>query len=839
MNETDFKQSNDLHEVLLPKVKSNHSLGNNLNKESINSSPHNNGCDSHFGDNNEDDENTGFHLKRVDSNKHLEIREENKKLYLHIKEEEKKHIILFYQNLKSGLTVGLVNLPLSISLAVASGSTPSAGILSGLIGGFIAGIFGGSNYNVVGPTGALSGFLMAIILKYGISVIPIITFITGIITFIVRFFHLENFIDLLPTAVNQGFTMGVALIIFFNQMNSALGIGKFTNSITASVQISNELNSQLSSKILNMIDSENNDSLIHNIIQNIYHLNQMKVEAFVIFIIFFTVFFYLIRKYSKIPWYIVMSILGIFIGKALNGRVDTLLSKFGVLNFQLYDFSYLQQPQNLYYFLDPRIWIDCMPVAFVAVLETLISAKIADSMTNTKFNKKDELFSLGLANGICGILGVIPVTAALARTALNIKSGGTYKYSSFISSLLMFVLAYFFMNYFSYVPLSVIAAQVCIVAVRMVELEEIEKIYYREKKNFYLFIAIVVISVTRDSMEAVIFGMLIYQILFCKELTIPWSEMIESSKRTIKNDRSNSNNHISVTPNKIESNGRLNEYFYEKEEFENMSNIETEENVNNDNFGDLKYLKKLHFKNHLNIPHTSNHNLTDHYLEKNELSFNKVNCFHNILNSDVEEKKEKKKSAYKLENLSKSGELSHDKILTVHNPHQKNYNFKSALEKRNTSFTTGKLKLKGRDGHTINKHFFYDIPDIEGEYIVYRIVGILNFMNVEFHMENIHSLNLNPKSKIIISLRYVHMIDFDAISSIKKIVKSFAKNKDKEKEDSYDDNDCKVMVSGLTKSKMNIIQDNHFIKEMYEHGALIFTPDQYLPHEIKHDILDH
>lgn len=125
----------------------------------------------------------------------------------------------------------MVNLPLSISLAVASGATPTAGILSGIVSGFITGIFGGSNYNIVGPTGALSGFLMSCVIRYGISILPLFAIFTGIFTFLTAHFKLQEFIDLVPVPVNEGFTLGVAFTIFFNQMNSALGIGKFKDAI--------------------------------------------------------------------------------------------------------------------------------------------------------------------------------------------------------------------------------------------------------------------------------------------------------------------------------------------------------------------------------------------------------------------------------------------------------------------------------------------------------------------------------------------------------------------------------------------------------------------------------
>lgn len=162
-----------------------------------------------------------------------------------------------------------------------------------------------------------------------------------------------------------------------------------------------------------------------------------------------------------------------------------------IFQLQLLNRSKIElSPKNF----DIRTWIEALPIAFVAILETLISAKIADQLTNTKFDKEAELRTLGIANVLSGFLGGIPVTAALARTSLNINSGCTFRFSSLILSLLMFLVSHFFMNYFSFIPMPVIAAQVCIVAVRLVNFQEIAHLYKHDKQNFYLFAIIVVIS---------------------------------------------------------------------------------------------------------------------------------------------------------------------------------------------------------------------------------------------------------------------------------------------------------------------------------------------------------
>ncbi|MFM7857001.1 MAG: SulP family inorganic anion transporter, partial [Flammeovirgaceae bacterium] len=176
--------------------------------------------------------------------------------------------------------------------------------------------------------------------------------------------------------------------------------------------------------------------------------------------------------------------------------------------------------------IDPRFYADCVPIAFIAILETLISAKIADSMTNTKFHKQRELRGLALANLFCGATGGLPVTAALARTALNIRVGATHKYSSVFSSITMVLLAGVFFRYFKFLPLCIVSVQVCVVAVRMVNVEELMHLYNHDFKNFVVLIMSAVICIINDPTAGIVFGMLVYYLLFAEQMILPWNELI-------------------------------------------------------------------------------------------------------------------------------------------------------------------------------------------------------------------------------------------------------------------------------------------------------------------------
>jgi len=119
------------------------------------------------------------------------------------------------KNYRSGITVSLISIPLSISLAVASNVSPLIGIITAIWAGLIAAIFGGSNFNIVGPTGALSGIIATYVIVHGISSLPILTITAGIMIIIAYILKLERYLILIPSSVIHGFTLGIAFIIAF------------------------------------------------------------------------------------------------------------------------------------------------------------------------------------------------------------------------------------------------------------------------------------------------------------------------------------------------------------------------------------------------------------------------------------------------------------------------------------------------------------------------------------------------------------------------------------------------------------------------------------------------
>lgn len=398
-------------------------------------------------------------------------------------------------NWKSGITTMLVSIPLSVSLAVASQSTPTAGIITAVWAGLIASIFGGSNYNIVGPTGALSGILAAYALTHGADILPMLAIIVGVATLVAYLFKLERYLVFVPAGTIHGFTLGVAFIIALNQLNFATGLSGLVQ----------------------------HERFIENVAESLKHLSLASPITFIVFLCFLAGLFIFNRFAPKFPGIIILSVFGIFVGylsqiNAISLKLQTLGSKYANIKGSLFSAWRFN--------LDSSLIITGIVVALIAILETMISAKIADGMTKTKHNKRKEMLGLGFANIASGIMGGIPATAALARTALNIKTGANDKMSATISSIFIGLVSIIFLRYFSYIPLAVIASILVYVAIRMVQAEHFIRLYKWDKKEFGLSMLVAFFTIYEDPIIGILIGTAIALILFMEKISRGQFELI-------------------------------------------------------------------------------------------------------------------------------------------------------------------------------------------------------------------------------------------------------------------------------------------------------------------------
>lgn len=317
---------------------------------------------------------------------------------------------LFLSDLLAGITVALVALPLSIAIAIASGATPRAGLVTAIIGGFLISLLGGSRVQIGGPTGAFIVVVAGVIEQYGFDGLVLATFLAGIILVAAGLIGAGRFIALVPEAVVEGFTVGIALIIAVSQLKDLFG-----------------LNAHVPADIIHGLPGLWSARAGINPAALIVGLLSIAGIA-------------LLRH--RIPWF-PGSLLVIACASAavvaVPLPVDTIYSRFGAL------------PSGLPYPSIPHISVarisELLPpafvIAFLAAVESLLSAIVADRMIGGTHRSGAELIAQGAANIVSPLFGGLPATGAIARTATNVRAGGRTPISGIVHSaaILLFSVA--------------------------------------------------------------------------------------------------------------------------------------------------------------------------------------------------------------------------------------------------------------------------------------------------------------------------------------------------------------------------------------------------------------
>jgi len=404
---------------------------------------------------------------------------------------------LLRRNWQSGLTVALISIPLSLSLALASGATVVQGMLTAIWAGLVYSLFAGSKYNVVGPAGALSGILAIFAFSHGAQALPLLAIVSGAIILIAYLFHLERYLVFVPASSLHGFTLGVSLTIGLGQLNSALGLTGLPK----------------------------HEKLFANLAETGRHISEFSPVTLAVFLVFLAAMFAFLRWLPKVPGAIVLAPIGIGIGwlsstGVIHWSLQTVQSVYGTLSMEWYQWP-------TWYWSHDLIETS-LTVALVAILETLISAKIADGMAKTpeKYHRRKEMRALGIANIASGLLGGLPATGVFARTALNVKTGATSRLACALQSIFVAIISVFLLKYFQFIPLSVVAAILVFAAVRMIERRHYQQAFSIDRRDFWVILVVAFITVYEDPMAGILVGSVISLVLFTETLSRGQFELV-------------------------------------------------------------------------------------------------------------------------------------------------------------------------------------------------------------------------------------------------------------------------------------------------------------------------
>ncbi len=407
---------------------------------------------------------------------------------------------LLTQNWKSGLTVALISVPLSIALSIASGAGPLPGLIAGIWGTLIGSLFIGSQYNIIGAAGALTTVLFAATLSaplgLGAAILPILALFTGGIIFAIWLLRMDRFLYYIPSSVMYGFAAGVAILIAVSQLFDAAGLsalartGDFVGDIEKFIA---------------------NTGLIH-------------IPSLTVFGSFLIGILIWKRFIKKVPAVIPAAIFGIIFGfieaNYFPLEIISLQDKFGSFSATLmlpvaWDGlqSILSNTGALQAVLSAASLI-----ALIAVLETLITAKLADKLTRTESSSSRELFGLSLANIGSGLMGGLPATGVFIRTGANIKAGATHRTSGVLVALFTAVITLLFLPFFSFLPMAVIAAILVNTALGLLETEKFIEYWHRERESFAIALIVALITIFHDAGLAVAVGAIIALLLFVSKI---------------------------------------------------------------------------------------------------------------------------------------------------------------------------------------------------------------------------------------------------------------------------------------------------------------------------------
>ncbi|MGN7743967.1 SulP family inorganic anion transporter [Pseudomonas sp. 22526] len=393
------------------------------------------------------------------------------------------------RNLVSGVIVGVVALPLAMAFAIASGVKPEQGIYTAIVGGLLVSLFGGSRLQIAGPTGAFIVILAGVTAKYGVDGLQLATMMAGIILFLLGISRLGALIKFIPAPVILGFTAGIGVIIWVSQWKDFFG--------------------------LPAVGGE----YFH---QKLWHLLQALPDLHLATTLLALLSLALLLWVPKVPQLkrlpaplVAMTLATVLQSLFQFDGVATIGSAFGGIPQGL---PALQLPEISL----PRV-LDLIGPAFaiamLGAIESLLSAVVADGMAGTRHDSNQELIGQGIANLATPLFGGFAATGAIARTATNIRNGGSSPLAGITHALVLVLIILFLAPLAANIPLCALAAILFVVAYNMSELHHFKRMVQRAPRaDVAILLATFALTVFSDLVIAVNIGVILAMLHFLRRM---------------------------------------------------------------------------------------------------------------------------------------------------------------------------------------------------------------------------------------------------------------------------------------------------------------------------------
>jgi SulP family sulfate permease len=388
----------------------------------------------------------------------------------------------FLHDVVAGVTVGLVALPLAMAFAIASGLTPQAGIYCAVVTGFLISALGGSKTQIGGPTGAFVVVIAGIVALHGVDGLFMCTVMAGVILIILGVTGMGTAVKYIPRPIVIGFTNGIAVLIASTQVKDFFGLtldkvpGEFWQRIEAIAA----------------------------------NFHTLSYAATILALATVATMLVCRALSNRIPGPIVAMLGATVAALVFKLPVATIGSRFGGI------------PSGLPHLAIPHFRADLIhgllgpafTVAMLGAIESLMSAVVADRMSNDHHNPNVELLAQGVANIVSPMFGGLPATGAIARTATNIRAGAKSPVAGMIHALTLLCVLLFAAPLASYIPMAALAGILMVVAYNMGEWREIPQLLKLTKTDISIWLVTFALTVFADLTVAVEAGMILAALLF-------------------------------------------------------------------------------------------------------------------------------------------------------------------------------------------------------------------------------------------------------------------------------------------------------------------------------------
>jgi SulP family sulfate permease len=419
----------------------------------------------------------------------------------------------FKADAMAGLVVGVVALPLSMALAIASGVAPQHGIYTAIIAGVLCALLGGTRLQVTGPTAAFVVILLPIVKNHGIAGLLLAGMMAGVILVLMGLARLGKLMTFIPHPVTTGFTTGIGLTIALLQLKGAFG--------------------------LDMDAAEGTVDYLHKLGQAIPAVSwpDLGIAAFTLALLIFSP-----RLTRRVPAPLIALVAASLVAALLaylfaGFEVDTIRSNFHtVIGGETVNGIPPLPPLPVVpwhvteggssaigfdYATIKALLPSAFAIAMLGAIESLMAAVIADGMSGTKHDPNSELIALGIANIVVPFFGGIAATGALARTATNIKAGGRSPFSAVVHSIFILTCTIALAPLVGYLPMAAMAAMLLVVAWNMAEARHFVRLLrFAPRSDVMVLLTCFGLTVIFDMVIAVSVGVVLAALLFMRRMAI-------------------------------------------------------------------------------------------------------------------------------------------------------------------------------------------------------------------------------------------------------------------------------------------------------------------------------